>query len=76
MLSRLGISFIKTFLNGSAAIEYINSVEDFKTLPNLILTDLEMPFISGFELIKLIGECSAYKEPPIFVACTGTCPNP
>lgn len=71
MLSRLGVTFVKTFLNGSSAMEYIKEVEDCEMLPNLILTDLEMPILNGFELIKLIGDCSKYKEPPTFVACTG-----
>lgn len=49
--------------NGKEALEWMYSGH----LPEIIITDLQMPGMSGFELIEEIKKSSLYKRVPIIV---------
>ncbi|MBC3934354.1 response regulator [Undibacterium rugosum] len=53
LLNDLGISKIQTALGGENAIL---KLEHGKFLPDLILCDIQMPDIDGFEMMKLLGD--------------------
>ncbi|GAB6071367.1 hypothetical protein JCM30760_24640 [Thiomicrorhabdus hydrogeniphila] len=53
MLQRAGISEIKVASNGQEAVEHYNANPDYF---DIILMDLQMPVMSGFEATKLIRE--------------------
>ena len=71
MLSRLKVTRVKTCTDGAKALSFLKSIRDSKRLPNLILTDLNMPVCDGFELMRRLKEVGLYDMPPIVVACTG-----
>lgn len=71
MLVRLGVQDIKIFNNGSKALDYLQSVNDVAALPNLILSDLQMPKMDGYSLIAQLREMAKYETPPLVMACTG-----
>jgi len=52
--------------NGREAIEKLNENADI----GLIITDLNMPEIDGFELIKYVREKSSHKNLPVYVITT------
>ena len=52
--------------NGFKAIEVCETI-----LPDLILSDLDMPQMDGFELIKRIKDNTATQDIPIII-CSGT----
>ncbi len=56
---------IKTVANGEEALKCLTKNHDVQ----LIITDIKMPYMSGFELIGILGEDTIYKEIPI-VICT------
>lgn len=49
--------------NGKEALEWMYS----GNLPEIIITDLQMPGMNGFELIEEIKKSSLYKRVPIIV---------
>jgi len=49
MLKRIGVSQVDTALNGAEALERL--MESDKKLPNLILSDLQMPIMDGYQLM-------------------------
>lgn len=53
LLNDLGISKVQTALGGENAIL---TLEHGKFLPDLILCDIQMPDIDGFEMMKLLGD--------------------
>ena len=72
MLRRLGVESIVMFSNGQSALSYLNSVEQTTLLPNLILTDLNMPVMNGFELMGNLRDIVLFETPPMVMACSGT----
>lgn len=64
------ISFALT-LTGYEIIYVSDGMEALETLPNetidLLITDLNMPNVDGFELIKAIRSNETYKSTPIIV---------
>lgn len=52
--------------NGEEAFNYINSNEKF----DLVITDIEMPKMNGFDLTKKIRSLSAFKNIPIIAVTT------
>jgi CheY-like chemotaxis protein len=53
LLNDLGINKVQTALGGENAIL---TLEHGRFLPDLILCDIQMPDIDGFEMMKLLGD--------------------
>jgi CheY-like chemotaxis protein len=61
--------------NGQKAIDYLSGKQPYKDrtqspLPSLILLDLKMPFLSGFEVLRWIRSQSAHARVPVIVFTT------
>lgn len=60
----LGQSYdVITVENGLAAISWLHE----GNMPDLIITDLEMPVMNGFELIKRVRQTGVFSDIPIIV---------
>ena len=64
-LEKLNLSF-KIFENGGPLLEYVQDISDISKIP-LIITDIEMPIISGHEVIRRLKSDSRTKNIPILV---------
>lgn len=60
---------IQSVYNGLKLIDYLTEMHDAKKLsmPDLIITDLYMPFAGGLQVLKQIRKNSDYKNIPIYV---------
>lgn len=71
MLSRLGCSQIESVNRGAKALDYLQSVQSLENanllLPNLIILDLDMPEMNGYELVRRIRELD-WEPRPIAMA--------
>lgn len=56
MLKRYGNYNVKTAVNGRIALEMLAESRAAGSLPDLILTDLRMPEVSGFDLIGAVSD--------------------
>jgi DNA-binding response OmpR family regulator len=63
MLSRRGFS-VKVATDGRQALDLI---ETLPILPTLVLLDVMLPYVDGFELIRTIRERAAWTEVPIIM---------
>jgi CheY-like chemotaxis protein len=52
--------------NGQQAVDYLSDLSQHP-LPSIILLDLKMPFLDGFEVLQWIGSQPALKEIPVAV---------
>lgn len=73
ILEKAGISH-KIFNNGKLLLEYISSMPDKSLIP-AIITDIEMPEMSGFTVIKLLKEAAETRDIPIIVNSSMTGEN-
>lgn len=64
----------RIFNNGRLLIEHINSLEDKSVVP-AVITDIEMPEMSGFTVIKLLREGTQTRNIPIIVNSSMTGEN-
>jgi two-component system chemotaxis response regulator CheV len=62
---KLNLSF-KIFEHGGPLLEYVQGISDLSQIP-LIITDIEMPIISGHEVIRQLKSDSRTKHIPILV---------
>ena len=53
---------VKTFKNGKELLDALNSGQ-----PDLIVTDIKMPVMDGFEMIKKIHELDNHDHFPIII---------
>ncbi|STQ85894.1 chemotaxis signal transduction protein CheV [Helicobacter muridarum] len=65
IMERLELKYF-TFPNGKALLEYLSSPGVINTV-GAIITDLEMPLISGFEVLKHIRDNENTKNIPVIV---------
>lgn len=49
--------------NGQAMLDYVND----NPCPDIVLVDLHLPYVSGFDLIKEMRETSGWEDVPIIV---------
>lgn len=64
----------RIFNNGRLLIEHINSLEDKSIIP-VVITDIEMPEMSGFTVIKMLRESAETRNIPIIVNSSMTGDN-
>ena len=65
IFEKIGIKY-KIFDNGKELMDYINTIKDKDNIP-AIITDIEMPEMSGFTVVKKIRENDETKNIPIIV---------
>lgn len=65
ILEKLGLRYL-TFSNGDGLLNYLKSIED-KSEIGAIITDLEMPVVSGFEILRQIKSDSELSRIPVIV---------
>ena len=66
----LGISNFQVVSSAQAAFAFLQSIEEQENLPRLIITDLNMPGISGYELLQSLKTMQRYKHIPVIVYST------
>lgn len=69
---QLGAEDFLAVSSANAAYDYLNSVEDNENLPKLVVTDLSMPDISGFDLLEALKNNKRYKHIPVIVYSTSS----
>ncbi len=60
-------SKLVAILNGDNAIAYLNKALENKTLPNLIILDLNLPRMNGIEVLEIIKSDSVLKLLPVVI---------
>ena len=67
------ISSLDTAVDGEKALEYLEKSQEGRGLPHLILLDLNMPRMNGFELLqRLKREDSPFRRIPVIVLTTSS----
>ncbi|WP_071461160.1 chemotaxis protein [Bacillus massilinigeriensis] len=67
-LNHAGYSNLEFFENGQEAYEYLESVgNDIEKVPDLLITDLEMPQMDGHHLTKRIKEHAELSSLPVVI---------
>lgn len=63
---------IDVVTDGEQAIDYLKSTGEFKgkTLPDLILLDLNLPKLNGREVLSIIKEDASLKHIPVIILTT------
>jgi CheY-like chemotaxis protein len=67
------ISFI-SFYNGEDFLNYMNekdkATDSNSKFPDIVILDINMPKLTGFEVFKKINECGLKKNIPFFILTT------
>jgi len=66
---------MKLFENGKLLVDYVNSLGDDVSKIPAVITDIEMPEMSGFTVVKLLKSSSKTKKIPIIVNSSMTGSN-
>ena len=65
-----GFSNIKTFNDGADALAFLRNAEGH--YPDVIITDLKMPLVTGFDVIKMIRDTEALAQIPVIAFSTSS----
>jgi CheY-like chemotaxis protein len=73
-------SSVRFALNGDEAISYLSGKGRFENrakypAPSVVLTDLKMPFVDGFEVLEWMRHHPAYRDTPAFVLSSSDLPE-
>jgi CheY-like chemotaxis protein len=69
---QIGVERIYGVATAEAAIVFLQEIADDRDLPKLIITDLNMPGISGYELLRALKEMHRYQHIPVIVCSTSS----
>jgi len=64
---------LETFLNGEEVINHLE--ENPSNLPDMIITDLNMPKVNGLEVIDFIKTNPLFSPIPVVLLTTTSCPE-
>ena len=53
-----------TLGDGQSLVDYLSRVEEEEQLPSVILLDLNMPYMDGFEVLRQVRREGYYPMPP------------
>lgn len=70
-----GTTVLRTIDDGALALNTLERLAEDKTKPKLILIDLNLPGLSGLDLLKRIKETQALKYVPIIMFSTSDNPK-
>jgi CheY-like chemotaxis protein len=70
-----GTTVLRTIDDGALALNTLERLAEDKTKPKLILIDLNLPGLSGLDLLKKIKETQALKYVPIIMFSTSDNPK-
>ncbi|HMG91343.1 MAG TPA: response regulator [Chryseolinea sp.] len=72
----VGISDKVTFLiNGQLALQYLESIEDPSQLPKLLVLDLNMPILTGSQVLLQLKQTPRFKNIPVIIFSTSVNEN-
>lgn len=72
-LKKAGMNFpLRAVWNGREALDYLKGADRFSNraefpIPTLVLLDLKMPFINGFEVLDWMRSQSSLKDIPVII---------
>ena len=72
VLEKAGVEPILTLSSAQEVFTYLRGVERSEDLPDLIITDLNMPGINGYELLQKLRTINRYQHIPVVVCSTST----
>ena len=63
---------LQIFTNGNKLFDYLE--EEKENLPSLIILDVNMPFMSGIDVLRILRSNEQYKSIPVVMFTTSTSP--
>lgn len=61
--------------NGAKGIEILKQMNEKKTLPCLLIIDINMPILDGRQMLKEVKDVPDYAEIPVIMFSTSAAPN-
>jgi CheY-like chemotaxis protein len=71
-LEKAGVEPILALSLAQEVFAYLQGVEVTENLPKLIISDLNMPGINGYELIQALRSMSRYQHIPVVICSTSS----
>ncbi|MEM7438339.1 MAG: response regulator [Pseudomonadota bacterium] len=66
---------LKHISDGVAAVDYLLSYTDYSDLPDLVLLDIKMPGMNGFEILRALRSSDISRHLPIIMFSTSASPK-
>jgi len=66
------VNYITLIRDGKEAIKYFENITDKSDIPNLVLLDINLPKVSGHEVLIYIKSHEKYKAIPIIMLTTSS----
>jgi DNA-binding response OmpR family regulator len=63
---------LEVFPNGNKLLDFLKGEKE--RLPSLIILDVNMPFLSGIDVLRLLKSDEAYQSVPVVMFSTSTSP--
>jgi CheY-like chemotaxis protein len=66
------INIIKVLRDGKKVVDFFENLNDIDEIPDLILLDINLPKMSGHEVLKYIKDHEKYKQIPVIMLTTSS----
>jgi CheY-like chemotaxis protein len=71
-LEKAGVEPILALSSAQEVFAYLQGIERTEDLPKLIISDLNMPDINGYELLQSLRSMSRYQHIPVVICSTSS----